>query len=383
MTIVCVSSITLISERGTPCHLMRAMAERVPVIYINPPHSYARARRQLSTDVKELRVITPALPTTFRFLPRRWRRWLVSLLSVPQVVRRVAPDLHPPVVLWSYLSELTLPLQRALKAEILCYHCLDDFAILSPKDRPLERSIEVKADLLFVVSMPLQEQYARQGRKAILLPNGVDLAHFSQALNEKTEVPKDLASLPSPRIGFVGLVDPLWVDTELLVSLARARPDWSVVVIGDTKKWRVPTDAPKNLHILGPRPYARVPHYLKGMDVCLVPFRNNAVSQAASPLKLYEYLAAGRAVVSAPLPDLAFLGSVVRSARNRDEFLIAIEEVLPLAHDPTEQKRRLEVAAQHSWQQRAQVALGWIEKALTASKSLAQGTKINLPNIKE
>jgi hypothetical protein len=59
MTIVCVSSITLISERGTPCHLMRAMAERVPVIYINPPHSYARARRQLSTDVKELRVITP------------------------------------------------------------------------------------------------------------------------------------------------------------------------------------------------------------------------------------------------------------------------------------------------------------------------------------
>jgi glycosyltransferase involved in cell wall biosynthesis len=281
------------------------------------------------------------------------------------------------------LGELTLPLRRALKVEILCYHRLDDYAVLLPKDRPLERAIEAKADLLFVVSMPLQEQYARQGRKAILLPNGVDLAHFSQALNEKTEVPKDLASLPSPRIGFVGLVDPLWVDTELLVSLARARPDWSVVVIGDTKKWRVPTDAPKNLHILGPRPYARVPHYLKGMDVCLVPFRNNAVSQAASPLKLYEYLAAGRAVVSAPVPDLAFLGSVVRSAQNRDEFLIAIEEVLPLAHDPTEQKQRLEVAAQHSWQQRAQVALGWIEKALTASKSLAQGTKINLPNIKE
>jgi len=130
MTIVCVSRVTLTSERGTPCHLMRAMAERVPVIYINPPHSYARARRQLSTDVKELRVITPVLPTTFRFLPRRWRRWLVSLLSVPQVVRRVAPDLHPPVVLWSYLSELTLPLQRALKAEILCYHRLDDYAIL-------------------------------------------------------------------------------------------------------------------------------------------------------------------------------------------------------------------------------------------------------------
>jgi len=267
MTIVCVSGFTLTSERGTPCHLMRAMAERVPVVYINPPHSYARARRRPGTDVEGLRVITPTLPTTFRFLPRPWRRWLVSLLSVPQVVRRIAPDLRPPVVLWSYLGELTLPLRRALKVEILCYHRLDDYAVLLPKDRPLERAIEVRADLLFVVSAALQEQYARQGRKAMLLPNGVDLAHFSQALNEKTEVPKDLASLPSPRIGFVGLIDPLWVDTELLLALAWARPDWSVVVIGDTKKWRVPTDAPKNLHILGPRPYARVPHYLKGMDV--------------------------------------------------------------------------------------------------------------------
>jgi glycosyltransferase involved in cell wall biosynthesis len=376
MTIVCVSGFTLTSERGTPCHLMRAMAKRVPVIYINPPHSYARARQQPSTDGEGLQVITPTLPTTFRFLPRRWRRWLVSLLSAPQVVRRVAPNLHPPVVLWSYLSELTLPLQRALKAEILCYHRLDDFAILSPKDRPLERAIEVKADLLFVVSMPLQEQYARQGRKAILLPNGVDLAHFSQALNEKTEVPKDLASLPSPRIGYVGIVDPLWwVDMELLIGLARVRPDWSVVLIGPTEKRRLSFNVPSNLHLLGARPYRSVPCYLKGMDVCLVPFKKNAVTQACSPLKLYEYLAAGRAVVSTPVPDLAFLSSVVRSARSQDEFLAAIEEVLPLAHDPREQQRRLEVAAQHSWQQRAQVALAWIEKALTASKTRHLGLK--------
>jgi glycosyltransferase involved in cell wall biosynthesis len=349
---------------------MRAMAERVPVLYINPPHSYARARQQPSTDGEGLQVITPTLPTTFRFLPRRWRRWLVSLLSVPQVVRRIAPDLHPPVVLWSYLGELTLPLRRALKAEILCYHRLDDYAVLLPKDRPLERAIEAKADLLFVVSATLQEQYARQGRKAILLPNGVDLAHFSQALKEGTEVPEDLTSLRSPRIGYVGIVDPLWwVDMELLIGLARVRPDWSVVLIGPTEKRRLSFNVPSNLHLLGARPYRLVPRYLKGMDVCLVPFKKNAVTQACSPLKLYEYLAAGRAVVSTPVPDLTFLGSVVRSARSQDEFLAAIEEVLPLAHDPIEQQRRLEVAAQHSWQQRAQVALKWIEKALTASKT--------------
>jgi len=367
MMVVCVSGFALSSERGTPCHLMRAMAERVPVFYINPPHSYARACQQPSTDGEGLQVITPTLPTTFRFLPRRWRRWLVSLLSVPQVVRRIAPALHPPVVLWSYLGELTLPLRQALKAEILCYHRLDDYAVLLPKDRPLERAIEARADLLFVVSVPLQEQYARQGRKAILLPNGVDFAHFAQALREEVEVPKELASLPRPCIGFVGFVDPLWVDTELLIELARARPKWSVVIVGPTEKWRLPPNLPPNLHLLGARPYRLIPNYLKGMDVCLVPFKANAVSQAASPLKLYEYLAAGRAVVSAPVPDLAFLGSVVWCARSLDEFLSTIEEALPLAHDPRERQRRLDVAAQHSWQQRAQIALEWIEKALMNS----------------
>ncbi len=365
MTVVCISSIALSSERGTPCHLMRAMAERVTVFYINPPHSYARARKQRVANEEGLQVITPTLPTTFRFLPRRWRRWLVSLLAVPQVVRRL--NLRPPVVLWSYLGELTLPLWRGLKADVLCYHRLDDYAILLPKDRPLERAIEARADLLFVVSAPLQEQYARQGRKAILLPNGVDFAHFAQALREEVEVPKELASLPRPCIGFVGLVDPLWVDTELLIELARARPQWSVVIVGPTKKWRLPPNLPPNLYLLGARPYRLIPSYLKGMDVCLVPFKANAVSQAASPLKLYEYLAAGRAVVSAPVPDLAFLGSVVWCAQSLDEFLSTIEEALPLAHDPRERQRRLEVAAQHSWQQRAQIALEWIEKALMNS----------------
>jgi len=139
--------------------------------------------------------------------------------------------------------------------------------------------------LLFVVSMPLQEQYARQGRKAILLPNGVDLAHFSQALKEGTEVPKDLASLPSPRIGFVGLVDPLWVDTELLVSLARARPDWSVVVIGDRrKKWRLFLQMSQKPAYLGTTPLSLAcPCYLKGMDVCLSAFSQQC-SQSGQPV---------------------------------------------------------------------------------------------------
>lgn len=369
MTVVCVSAFTLTSERGTPCHLMRAMAKLVLTIYINPPHSYFRWRKMSKqtdqgVDGTDMKVLTPVLPTTFRFLPRPLRRKMVSALATPLILRKLEGLLHQPVVLWSYLGELTLPLHKWLRADLLCYHRLDDYSVMLPKERPLEAAIEERADLLFAVSPALQQRYWQQGRKAFLLPNGADIAHFAQALSDKVKVPDDLSSIPSPRIGFIGTVDPLWVDTDLLVRLADARPDWSVVVIGPTSGWQPPDALPRNLHLLGKRPYKILPHYLKGLDVCLIPFKDNAVSRAASPLKLYEYLAAGRAVISTTALDPTTLPSVVGRARDLGDFIAAISAMLPLAHDPKEQQLRLAVAAQHSWDQRAETALANVKRAL-------------------
>lgn len=372
MTVVCCSSITLISERGTPCHLMRAMAKYVPVIYINPPHSYRRwikTQKKLQQEVNGLniRVVTPLLPTTFRFLPRKVRRKLVTFLAMHQVCQQVTQNLTQPVVLWSYLSELTLAVYRCLKPAILCYHVLDDFSVLSPKDRYLEAAIENLADLLFVVSPTLQERYAKQVRQVFLLPNGVDVQHFAQALSPDISVPQDLAKLPSPRIGFVGMVDPKWVDTSLLLQIAQSRPGWSVVIIGPLSDWCPPRNLPPNCHFLGIRPYQTIPLYLKGLDVCLIPFKDNAITHAASPLKLYEYLAAGRAVVSCRfIPDLENLPpDVVWQAGNLNEFLLAIEEAIIKANDLEEQRKRLNVVNLHSWENRAQKVLEILNSAFS------------------
>lgn len=139
MTIICVSGFTLTSERGTPRHLMRAMARQIPVLYINPPHSrgrWEREKQKLSQAISDrnFRTITPVLLTTFRFLPRRVRRWIVALMATPMVLRQLEGWLKPPYF-WSYLGELTIPLTRALKADLLCYHRLDDYSIMSPKER--------------------------------------------------------------------------------------------------------------------------------------------------------------------------------------------------------------------------------------------------------
>ncbi|MCS7253785.1 MAG: glycosyltransferase [Armatimonadota bacterium] len=368
MTLICASAFTLTSERGTPCHLMRAIARYVPVIYINPPYSRSRWQKEkamLQVEFDNLKVITPVLLTTFRFLPRKIRRYIVAFIATPKVLDHLEKNRQKqPIVLWSYLGELTLPLLRALKANLTCYHRLDDYAIMLPKDRPLEKAIEKVADLLFVVSPTLQEQYRHQGRKAILLPNGVDIEHFSKAILKESAIPDDLACLPPPRIGFVGTVDPLWVDTDLLLNIAAAKPKWSTIVIGNLNKWQPPRIKPENIHFIGKRPYKILPYYLKGLDVCIIPFKDNAVTRAASPLKLYEYLAAGRAVVSSPVSDLAYFGSLVWCAKRPDEFICAIEEALKTAHDPTEQMRRVAAVTPHSWQERAQTALKWIYEML-------------------
>lgn len=131
--------------------------------------------------------------------------------------------------------------------------------------------------------------------------------------------------------------------------------------------WHPPKDKPANLHFLGARPYEKLPYYLKGLDVCIVPFKDNAVSRAASPLKFYEYLAAGRAVVTTPIPDWQYLSSVAWLAKTLDDFLYAIEEALEKAFDQKEQERRLAAVAQHSWQKRAETALLHIKGALKYS----------------
>jgi glycosyltransferase involved in cell wall biosynthesis len=227
----------------------------------------------------------------------------------------------------------------------------------------LEYELEKISDIIFVVSPHLQKQHKQRGRETILLPNAVDTTFFAKALHEETCIPADLRDIPSPRIGFVGLATPKWVDIELMLEIARHRPNWSLVLIGPKLSWHPPALSP-NVYLLGKRPYRLLPHYLKGLDVCLVPFKNNAITHGASPLKLYEYLAAGQAVVSTPVPDLPAFEGVVWCAEDAPSFIRAIEEALTVAHNPQEQRRRLEAVAPHSWEARAQTVLDHLTRAM-------------------
>jgi glycosyltransferase involved in cell wall biosynthesis len=375
MRILHVGHVPFQPESGTPYHLSMALARHIPVTYLNPPMSLSRwlqtyrwrVQRSQSAHIDVLSVV---LPGELRFLPRRLRTKPQQILTLASILQRLRRIVSGAWVLWVSNSDLAPVLHRLLRPVLTCYHRLDDFGAMDPSLINLECELEKISDIIFVVSPHLQAQHVQRGRHAILLPNAVDIASFAKALDEATFVPTDLGNLPAPRIGFVGWVTPRWIDIDLVLEIARRRSNWSFVLIGPKVSWH-PSALPPNVYLLGKRPYHLLPHYLKGLDVCLVPFKNNAITHGASPLKLYEYLAAGRAVVSTPVPDLPAFEGVVWCAEDAPNFIRAIEEALTVAHDPQEQRRRVEAVAPHSWEARAQTVLEYLGRAVQSGSALA------------
>lgn len=173
-------------------------------------------------------------------------------------------------------------------------------------------------------------------------------------------IPEDLMVIPRPIIGCVTRVVASYFNTRLLRQVLTRRPDWSLVVIGPevvhTHEERREIEALKelsNVHLLGRREQIAIPGYLKGFDVCLMAYPDiDNVMHSESPLKMYEYLAAGKPIVSTPLPLISHLDSVIAFAQGAEEWIKAIE--ISLSGDTPEKiERRQAMARGNTWDQKA------------------------------
>ena len=169
-------------------------------------------------------------------------------------------------------------------------------------------------------SSALQEAKQPLNPNTIFVPHGVDYEHFSRAVTEDLPVPPDIANIPHPRLGFIGLIRD-WVDLDLLAEVARRRPDWHIVMIGDSTVDLAPYRSLSNMHFLGRKSYAELPAYCRQFDVGLIPFKLNELTRAVNPIKLREYLAAGLPVVSTPLPEVALYERLVNLADSPEGFV--------------------------------------------------------------
>lgn len=279
----------------------------------------------------------------------RQMRQLVRLLVEEHEIGR-------PVV-WCY-TPLAFPLLRDLQPGAVVYDCMDELSFF--KDAPaalLEREMALlqRADIVFTGGRSMYQARVGKHPNLHLFASSVDTAHFARAQAPETVTPDD-ARRGEPTLGFYGVLDER-LDLALIDEVAARRPDWQFVLVGPVIKI-APEELPQrpNLHYTGQQPYKALPGYLKGWDVCLMPFARNDATKFISPTKTLEYLAAGKPIVSTSVPDVvAGYTGIVRFADTPATFVASIDALL--TEGPDERQRRLAagraVLARTSWSRTA------------------------------
>lgn len=228
----------------------------------------------------------------------------------------------------------------------ICYDVMDEhagFPSVEPDVIRLEEKLVRGADLVLTTSAPLEDRLRREGARPVRIPNGVDFDRFS-SLPERVVC----FSPGRPVIGYIGAVAQ-WIDLDLVGRLARRRPDWTFVLVGGTYGAKLaPLAGLGNVRILGEIEYPCLSPILHDFDVAIIPFHRTPLTHATNPIKMYEYLAAGRPVVATPIPEIEPFSDVVYTASGVDEFESRI--VQALAQDsPLLRARRSQRVRTETW----------------------------------
>jgi glycosyltransferase involved in cell wall biosynthesis len=203
------------------------------------------------------------------------------------------------------------------------------------------------------------------GANVHLVPNVGDFEHFRPAADRAFADP-ELARLPRPVLGFAGNIIETKVDLDLVDRVAAAYPEATVLLIGPAEESMRPRLDElllrPNVRWTGLRPYAALPAAVAAFDVALVPYVVNAYTRSVFPLKIYEYLAAGKPVVAAGVPSVAGLRPHVALADTADEFVAAVGAAATADSDA--KRARIELAASNTWDDRAGTLLSLIAEKL-------------------
>ncbi|MDR7545122.1 MAG: glycosyltransferase [Armatimonadota bacterium] len=242
---------------------------------------------------------------------------------------------------------------RERKGWKLVYDCMDLHSGFATNEATMwtqEGRLATASDLIVTSSRLLRAKMAALNPRTLLVPNAAEFARFHGFTGE---APDALRGLQRPIIGYVGAVA-AWFDARLLADVARARPDWTFVLVGGTDTADLnPLRGLRNVVLTGEKAYEEVPGYLYTFDVCVIPFRRLPLTDATNPVKFYEYLSAGKPVVAVPLPELEpyAAAGLVYLAEGPGAFTAAIERALS-DNSPERRRQRLDFARRHTWDDR-------------------------------
>ena len=298
----------------------------------------------------------------------------VNCMLTAALLRLVTRTLPQPVVLWLY-DPFTASIARRSGEALAVYDCVDDYVeqAIGARRRALAAVSDTRAAklarLVFATTSTLYERKRRINASTHLVPNVGDYEHFVPAA-DRAFAADDVRDLRRPVLGFAGNFLTSKVDLELLEAVAHARPQYTLLLVGPARSdseaglerlARLP-----NVVWVGAKPYDDVPRYVAAFDVGLIPYVANAYTQSCFPLKLYEYLAAGKPVVASGLPELSGMEPhVTLVSDGAPEFVSQIDAALGRL-GKEESLQRSAIAAGNSWETRTDRLLQLVAGELAA-----------------
>jgi len=353
-------------NRTSSHHVARWLAKRYRVIYVESPG--LRAPKGTGRDVRKLlskvglalRGPRPTpeglqvqtllqIPLHGSELVRRANRHLIRMTL--KLLMRLHGVKRP--LTWFVVPHLSSVVGE-LDDLFSVYYCIDDYAALPDVDpvavRAMDDSLTRKADLVFVASATLLESKRALNPNTHVSAHGVDYDHFVKAQDPALAIPDDVAQLQrkGPIIGFFGLIE-RWIELSLVRYLAEQRPDWTFLMIG---RIAVPeSEVPRlpNIHFTGRRPYETLPAYGKAFTAAIIPYHLTQQVVNSNPLKLREYLAMGKPIVSVSTPEIEKFRDLVSIAHTREEYLAHLDRAVAHGLTAEQIKRQTDAAANMTW----------------------------------
>ena len=330
-------------NRTSSHHIAKRLGARFPVLYVESPG--LRAPKATARDVSKLfKKLRMTFQPPEQVAPHFWRMTLpqiplrrigavrainraFSRMLINRAIRRLG---FRDTVAWFHVPHPGF-LAKTLGEKLTVFYCIDDYSKLPDVDGlavgAMDRELTAAADIVFACNQSLVDARSSINSNIYLSPHGVVTEVFARAIAPDTTIPDELSTRPRPIVGSWGLIDQR-IDLSILEHIAKARPEWTILLIGHTAVDVLALKRLPNVYFAGVKPYAELPNWAKAIDVCILPYTQTSLNTQSSPLKLREYLASGKPIVAVALPEAKLLGDVVMTAEGGPGFVQAIEKAL-------------------------------------------------------
>ena len=250
---------------------------------------------------------------------------------------------------------LVKKMKDKIKGKII-FDCMDEHSGFNNVDKLIvehEKELLRTSDLIISSSNKLYNNNIKFNPNVVKIKNGTEFNFFaSKQTSGLLQKYKD-----KPIVGYYGAIAD-WFDIKMMEYCAISRPEYNFIFIGSTFSCDI-TSIQKlgNVFFLGEKPYGELPKYLHDFDVCTIPFRIIPLIEATNPVKFYEYISAGKAVVATKLPEIEEFKDICYLANNQEEFLDMLDKAVDeksFDNYGDLLQRRVEIAKNNSWKIRVE-----------------------------